>query len=79
MGKRCNGCGVDEQLVVVPYVEFEATMSRQEKHTKRLYIIIFLLIISLIVTNLPWLTHDTKNETCICEQTQCIPTNDTTN
>lgn len=38
MAKTCNNCGTENQNVTVPYVVHEATVARQERHIKRLWI-----------------------------------------
>ena len=38
MAKTCNNCGTENQKVNVPYVVHEATVARQERHIKRMWI-----------------------------------------
>lgn len=50
----------------VPYIVFESTQSRAERHTKRLWIaliiVTILAIVSLAVTNLAWLNYVSQYE-----------------
>lgn len=36
--KTCNNCGTENQNVIVPYVVHEATVARQERQIKRMWI-----------------------------------------
>lgn len=47
----------------VPFVVFEATMSRMERTIKRLWITTLVLIGLLIVTNLVWIYYNEQFET----------------
>lgn len=66
MAKTCNGCGADNQVdnqnVAVPYVVHESAIARSERHNKRLWIVILVLIGSLIGTNLAWLIYENSFE-----------------
>ena len=66
MAKTCNGCGADNQVynqnVAVPYVVHESAIARSERHNKRLWIIILVLIGALIGTNLAWLIYENSFE-----------------
>lgn len=47
----------------VPFIVFEATMSRMERTIKRLWITIMLLICLLVGSNLAWLYYNEQFET----------------
>ena len=61
MAKTCNGCGTQTN-VTVPYVVYESSMARSERHNKRLWIVILVLIGALIGTNLVWIIYENSFE-----------------
>ena len=64
MAKNCNNCmATENQNVTVPYVVHESAMARSERHNKRLWIVILVLIGALIGTNLAWIIYDAQFET----------------
>lgn len=64
MAKTCNNCNTTEnQNVVVPYVAHESAMARSERHNKRLWIVILVLIVALLGTNLAWIIYEAQFET----------------
>jgi hypothetical protein len=62
MAKTCNNCGTENQKVNVPYVVHESAMARSERHNKRLWIVILVLIGALIGTNLAWIIYENSFE-----------------
>ena len=62
MAKTCNGCGTENANVTVPYVVHESAMARSERHNKRLWIVILVLIGALIGTNLAWIIYENSFE-----------------
>ena len=60
MAKTCNNC-VSEN-VNVPYIVHESAMARSERHSKRLWIVILVLIGALIGTNLAWIVYENSFE-----------------
>ena len=62
MAKTCNGCGTENTNVTVPYVVHESAMARSERHNKRLWIVILVLIGALIGTNLAWIIYENSFE-----------------
>ena len=62
MAKTCNNCGIENQNVNVPYVVHESAMARSERHNKRLWIVILVLIVALIGTNLAWIVYNSQFE-----------------
>ena len=64
MAKTCNNCNTTENPnVVVPYVAHESAMARSERHNKRLWIVILVLIVALLGTNLAWIIYEAQSET----------------
>ena len=64
MAKTCNNCNTTENPnVVVPYVAHESAMARSERHNKRLWIVILVLIVALIASNLAWIIYEAQFET----------------
>ena len=66
MAKTCNNC-VGEN-VSVPYVVHESAMARSERHNKRLWIVILVLIGALIGTNLAWIMYENSFEDIVITQ-----------
>ena len=62
MSKTCNNCQTDNAKVTVPYVVHESAMARSERHNKRLWIVILVLIGALIGTNLAWIIYNSQFE-----------------
>ena len=62
MAKTCNNCGSENTKVNVPYVVHESAMARSERHNKRLWIIILVLIGALIASNLAWIIYNSQFE-----------------
>ena len=64
VAKNCNNCmATENQNVTVPYVVHESAMARSERHNKRLWIVILVLIGALIGTNLAWIIYEAQFET----------------
>ena len=63
MAKTCNSCGTEKQNVNVPYVVHESAMARSERNSKRMWIVILVLILALIGTNLAWIIYNSQFET----------------
>lgn len=56
MAKTCDNCGsVNTQKVNVPYVVHEATVARQERHIKRLWIALIVAVAMIFASNALWL------------------------
>lgn len=60
--KKCNHCGTDKNPDNVPYIAHESAMARSERNSKRLWIIILVLIVALIGTNLAWIICENSFE-----------------
>ena len=61
MAKICNKCD-QNQTATVPYIVYESDMARAERHFKRLWGVIILLIVLLVATNALWLWHSRQYE-----------------
>lgn len=48
--------------VNIPYIAYEATMSRFERINRRLWIAVILLIILLVGSNISWLIYESQFE-----------------
>ena len=46
---------MDNEQMQVPYIVFEGSMARAERHTKRLVIALIIAVIMIAVTNIAWL------------------------
>ena len=69
MAKTCNNCNTTENPnVVVPYVAHESAMARSERHNKRLWIVILVLIVALLGTNLAWIIYENSFDDYVITQ-----------
>ena len=67
MAKTCNGCiskGMSDfkDMPPVPFAAHESALARSERHNKRLWIVILVLIVALIGTNLAWIVYENSFE-----------------
>ena len=53
----------------VPYIAHEASMARMERHSKRLWIAVLLLIVMLVGTNAAWLFYESSFEDAVTTTT----------
>ena len=68
MAKICDSCiskGSEnlKDMPPVPFAAHESALARSERHNKRLWIVILVLIGALIVTNLAWIIYEKQFET----------------
>lgn len=73
MGKTCNNCNTAEnQNVNVPYVVHEATVARQERQIKRMWIALIVAVALMFISNMAWLiawnSYDYSSEEYIYTQ-----------
>lgn len=68
MAKTCNGCSTENINVTVPYVAHEATVARQERQIKRMWIALIVLVVALFLTNMAWIGYESQFETISYEQ-----------
>lgn len=68
MAKTCNGCGTENQNVNVPYVVHEATVARQERQIKRMWIALIVAVTMLFASNMGWLIYESQFVTVSYEQ-----------
>lgn len=71
MAKICNKCD-QNQTATVPYIVHESDMARAERHFKRLWGVIILLIFLLVATNALWLWHSRQYERAEITTTQTV-------
>ena len=74
MSKTCNGCGTTEFKASVPFVAHESAMARADRHNKRLWILVILLVVLLVASNCAWLWYQSQSETV--EETTITQDND---
>ena len=55
MAKTCNGCVTENTNVTVPYVVHEATVARQERQTKRMWVALIVAVALIFASNAIWL------------------------
>ena len=68
MAKICDSCiskGAEnfKDMPPVPFAAHESALARSERHNKRLWIVILVLIVALIGTNLAWIIYEEQFET----------------
>ena len=73
MAKICNSCiskGMADfkDMPPVPFAAHEAELARSERHNKRLWIVILVLIGALIGTNLAWIIYENSFEDYVITQ-----------
>lgn len=72
MSKTCNNCGTENLNVTVPYVVHEATVARQERQIKRMWIALIVAVALVFASNALWLwawmQYDYTSEEIIVEQ-----------
>lgn len=57
---------MDDKLI--PYIAFESVTARQERTTKRLWVICIILIVALLATNGAWLYWESQWEDVVITQ-----------
>ena len=71
MAKTCNNCKtVENTNVTVPYVVHEATVARQERQIKRMWIALIVAVAMLFASNMGWLIYQSQFDTFSCDYTQ---------
>lgn len=71
MAKTCNNCNTTENTnVTVPYVVHEATVARQERQIKRMWIALIVLAVALFLTNMAWIGYQSQFDTYSYDYTQ---------
>lgn len=75
MAKTCNNCKTKSETIIenqnmppVPFAAHESAMARSERHNKRLWIVILVLIGALIGTNLAWIIYENSFEDYVITQ-----------
>lgn len=69
MAKTCNNCNTTENTnVTVPYVVHEATVARQERQIKRMWIALIVAVAMLFASNIGWLIYESQFVTVSYEQ-----------
>lgn len=68
MAKTCNECGSENTNVTVPYVVHEATVARQERQIKRMWIALIVAVAMLFASNMGWLIYESQFVTVSYEQ-----------
>lgn len=68
----------ENDRVSIPFVAYEATMSRFERTIKRLWVLCIILIVLLAVTNGAWIYYESQFEDVVTtnEITQDVDTSD---
>ena len=74
MSKICNSCETESRKTSIPYVAYESAMARSDQNSKRMWIVILVLILALIGTNLAWIVYeaqfDVVEETTITQENE---------
>lgn len=61
---NCNECKTQS----VPYIVHEAAMARMERTTKRLWVLLILVVVLLVGTNGAWIWYESQFEDVVVEQ-----------
>ena len=77
--KKCNHCGTNSTPTSVPYVVHESAMARSERHSKKLWIIILVLIVALLGTNLAWIIYENSFEEVVTTEEIIVDAEDNGN
>ena len=70
MAKTCNDCKAENTNVTVPYVVHEATVARQERQIKRMWIALIVAAAMLFASNMGWLIYQSQFDTFSYDYTQ---------
>ena len=70
MAKTCNGCGTENANVTVPYVVHEATVARQERQIKRMWIALIVAISMMFGSFALFVWYESQFETISYDYTQ---------
>ena len=54
---------MDKEQMTVPYIVFEGSMARSERHIKRLVIALIIAVVMIAVTNIAWLYYESQFDT----------------
>ena len=46
-----------ENPIKIPFIVYEATMARTERHIKRLWIALIIAVVSIVLCNVSWLIY----------------------
>lgn len=68
MAKTCNNCGAENTSVTVPYVVHEATVARQERQIKRMWVALIVAISMLFASFALFVWYESQFETITYEQ-----------
>lgn len=68
MAKTCNNCVTENKNIVVPYAAHEIAIATSERHSKRLWIVILVLIVALLGTNLAWIIYENSFDDYVITQ-----------
>ena len=69
--ENCETCNkVQNAPESVPYIVHESSMARMERHIKRLWITVLVLIAMFVATNGAWILYESQMETIYQEVTQ---------
>lgn len=86
MAKTCNNCKTKSETIIenqnmppVPFAAHESAMARNERHNKRLWIVILVLIGALIGTNLAWIIYENSFEEVITTEEIIVDAEDNGN
>lgn len=46
-----------ENPIKIPFIVYEATIARMERHIKRLWIALIIAVLAIVITNIAWLVY----------------------
>lgn len=74
--KKCNNCGINNDMAVMPIAQHEKDQNRLTYIIKRLIAVIVLLVVLLVGTNAGWLLYENQFEAVEETTTETIVTQD---
>lgn len=63
MNKTCNNCGTESTNISVPYAALELAEARHDRHMKRMWVLVLVLVGLLFASNLAWIIYESQFET----------------
>ena len=58
----CNNCGSESTNISVPYAALELAEARHDRHMKRMWVLVLVLVGLLFASNLAWIIYESQFE-----------------
>ena len=66
--KKCNNCGTDNDMAVMPIAQHEKDQNRLMGIIKWLIAVVVILIVLLVGSNIAWIVYENSFEDCVITQ-----------